>query len=503
VGQPAYDAFVGDSNQQAAEHVDTLIVGAGISGLGAAWHLQHRRPDATFAIVDALETYGGTWWTHKYPGVRSDSDLFTLGYWFKPWTGKPIATAEQIRHYLGEVIEENDLGPHIRYRHRVTQASWSSDDRQWTVEVTDLATGSPVRFTCNFLWMCQGYYRHGQGYRPDWEGFDDFAGEVLHPQEWPDDADLKDKRVIVIGSGATAATLVPAISQDTAHVTMLQRSPTYFLARPNTNELADTLRSLDVPEEWTHDIVRRQMIKMTDELGAMCREYPDMAKQLLLEALKTELPADFDIDTHFTPAYRPWQQRLAALPDGDLFRAIRRGEVTMVTSTIERFVKEGIELTSGEVLEADVVITATGFDLSVFGDIDLIVDGSVVDPSTLVTYRGFMFTGLPNMAYVFGYFRASWTLRADIISDFVCRLLDGMGERGHTMVVPTLLPDEQDMARLPWVETENFNPGYLGRSMHLMPSQGDHEPWKWGADYSTERQQLAEADLDDGRLRFS
>ena len=326
---------------------------------------------------------------------------------------------------------------------------------------------------------------------------------MLHPQEWPTDVDLKGKKVVVIGSGATAATLVPAISQDTEHVTMLQRSPTYFLARPNTNELADTLRSLDVPEEWTHDIVRRQMVKLTDELGAMCKQFPDMAKQFLLEALRTELPEDFDIDTHFTPAYRPWQQRLAALPDGDLFRAIRRGEVSMVTDTIARFTKEGIELSSGDLLEADVVITATGFDLSVFGDIDLTVDGASVDASELITYRGFMFTGLPNFAYVFGYFRASWTLRADIISDFVCRLLDGMEERGHTMVVPQLLEDERDMTLLPWVEPENFNPGYLARSMHLMPRQGDHEPWQWGADYTTERLQLADADLDDGRLRFS
>ena len=485
------------------EHVDVLVVGAGISGIGAAYHLQDQRPGTTFAVFEAHESFGGTWWTHRYPGVRSDSDLFTLGYRFKAWGGDPIATGEQILTYLGEVIDEFDLAPHIRYRHRVESASWSSDTNLWTVTATDLASGDEVRFTTNFVWMCQGYYEHGKGYTPEWEGFDDFAGEVLHPQEWPEDADLTGKRVVVIGSGATAATLIPAIADDAAHVTMLQRSPTYFIARPNTNDLANTLRDLDVPPEWIHEIVRRQIFRMTEQMRAASNWSPDELKKMMIDGVRAQLPDGFDVDRHFTPSYRVWQQRLAVLPDGDLFTAIREGKASVVTDTIERFTPTGIATTSGEHLDADVVITATGFDLSVFGGMDYWVDGEPVDPSQLVTYRGIMFTGLPNLAYIFGYFRASWTLRADIISDFVCRLLAHMQATGTHKVVPVLRDTDRDMTLIPWVDPENFNPGYLTRSLHLMPSQGDRDPWNWGLEYSEEQQALAAAELDDGTLEFT
>jgi cation diffusion facilitator CzcD-associated flavoprotein CzcO len=486
------------------EHYDVLIVGAGISGLGAAYHLKDQRPGTTFAIFDALESYGGTWWTHRYPGVRSDSDLFTFGYRFKPWPGAPIASGEEIMKYLGETIEENDLGRHIRYRHRVQGASWSSEDSRWTVEITNLETNESFAVTCGFLWMCQGYYRHGEGYKPEWDGVEDFKGEIYHPQEWPEEGvDLTDKKVIVIGSGATAATLIPAIADDAAHVTMLQRSPTFYLSRSNKNELAETLRSLDVDPAWTHEIVRRQMFKMTEAMTSASSWDPALARKFMVDSVRPLLPDGYDVEKHFTPSYRVWQQRVAVLPDGDLFKAISAGKVEVVTDTIGRFTEEGIKIGSGEVIEADVIITATGFDLCVLGDLDFTVDGNVIDPSQLVTYRGIMFTELPNLAYIFGYFRASWTLRSDIISDLVCRILAAMDEKGATKVVPVLRPEDKDMELGLWVDPENFNPGYLMRTQHLMPKRGDREPWTWGAEYSREKVELAEADLEDGALQFT
>ena len=485
------------------DHVDVLIVGAGISGIGVAYHLMDQRPGTTFAILEALPSYGGTWWTHRYPGVRSDSDLFTLGYRFKAWHGNPIARGEQILSYLGEVIDDNRLDRHIRYRHRVESAEWSSATNTWTVTATDLDSDTSVELTAGFIWMCQGYYDHQTPHRPQWEGLDDFEGTVIHPQQWPDDVDLTGKRVVVIGSGATAATLIPALVDDVEHVTMLQRSPTYFMARPNSNELANTLRELDIPPEWTHEIVRRQIFRTTEQMRQASSASPDAIRRWVIEETRKELPEGFDVERHFTPAYRVWQQRLALLPDGDLFAAIRSGKASVVTDTIERFTPKGIQTASGEHLDADVVITATGFDLAVFGGVDYVVDGEEIDPAELVTYRGIMFTGVPNLAYIFGYFRASWTLRVDIIADFVCRVLARMDELGAHSVVPTLRDDERDMSTIPWVDPENFNPGYLTRSLHLMPRQGDRDPWRWGLEYAVEKEVLATADLDDGSLTFT
>jgi monooxygenase len=488
--------------QTRVEHVDVLIVGAGISGIGACYHLLQQCPGKTFVALDAHPSFGGTWWTHRYPGARSDSDLFTFGYRFKPWPGRPIATSDEILKYLGDVIEENDLAQYIRYSHRVVAASWSSDHRLWTITAVRTDTDEELTFTASFLWMCQGYYNHAKGYTPEWPGMDSFEGQIVHPQLWPDDIDLKDKRVVVIGSGATAATLIPAIAEDAAHVTMLQRTPTFFISRPNSNELADTLRSLDVPEEWTHDIVRRQVIKMQDEMTRMALDYPDMARTFILEAIRSELPEGYPVEEHFNAPYRPWQQRLAVVPEGDFFKAIKKGKASVVTDGIEAFTEKGIALTSGQTLEADVVITATGFDLSILGDVDFTIDDEPMVFHDTVTWRGIMFTGVPNLAYIFGYFRASWTLRADLIADLVCRLLNHMDERGSTMVVPALRDEDLDMELGPWVEPENFNPGYLTRSMHLMPKQGPHDPWRLLHEYAVERVVLPGADLEDGSLVF-
>jgi len=327
-----------------SEHVDVLIVGAGISGIGAMYHLKDQCPDKTFVSLDAHPDFGGTWWTHRYPGARSDSDLFTFGYRFKPWPGRPIATSGEILKYLGDVIEENDLRRHIRFNHRVTDASWSTDNRVWTIHATNTETDEKITFTASFLWMCQGYYNHNEGYTPEWPGMDRFAGRIIHPQLWPDDVDLSGKRVIVIGSGATAATLIPAIADDVEHVTMLQRTPTFFVVRPNSNELADTLRALEIPDEWTHEIIRRQIFKMQDEMNRMVIDNPDMARQFLTEAIRPLLPEGFDIDKHFNPPYRPWQQRLAVVPEGDFFSAIKAGKASVVTDEIETFTENGIKL---------------------------------------------------------------------------------------------------------------------------------------------------------------
>ena len=479
------------------EHFDVLIVGAGISGIGGAYHLTKQCPGTSFVVLEAQETFGGTWWTHKYPGIRSDSDLYTFGYRFKPWTSAPIATAAEILKYLGEVIEDNGLRKHIRYRHRIDAASWSSTDKRWTLDATRLDTGEALRFTANFLWMCQGYYRHAEGYTPDWPGMENFRGRIVHPQNWPDDLDYAGKRVVVIGSGATAATLIPAIARDCAHVTMLQRSPTFFRTGRNAIEIADELRKLQVDESWIHEIVRRKILYEQSVFTRRSFTEPERVKEELLAGVCGYLGADYDIATHFTPRYRPWRQRIAFIPDGDLLQAIHDGQVSVVTDKIETFTPDGILLKSGEHLEADIIITATGFHLCILGDIAFTIDGKALDFADTVTYRGMMFTGVPNMAWVFGYFRASWTLRADLVADFVCRLLKHMKERGVRQVTPALRPEDHNMPRLPWIDEENFNPGYMLRGMHLLPKRGDKPEWQHTQDYWAEKDEIPTADLDD------
>ena len=481
---------------------DVLIVGAGISGLDAAVHLQQQCPGKRFLILEAQAGHGGTWRTHRYPGIRSDSDLFTFGYGFKPWMGKPIATAAEIQQYLAEVIDEHRLAPHIRYGHRVVSADWSEAEQCWTVQATH--DGQPVTLRARFLFMCQGYYRHSEGYTPSWPGMERFAGRIVHPQTWPEDLDLAGKKVVVIGSGATAATLIPAIADQCAQVTMLQRSPTFFITGRNANELADMLRQLDIPPEWTHEIVRRKVLFDQAAFTRRCVAEPEVVRKELLAGVRAALGPGQEalVEEHFNPRYRPWQQRIAFVPDGDLFKAVRAGQASVVTDRIEAFEPGGLRLGSGRLLEADVIVTATGFHLNVLGDIRFQVDGRPLDFAQAVGWRGAMFTGVPNLAWVFGYFRASWTLRADLLAAFVCRLLQHMEARGAKVVEPALRPQDEGMALKPWVEPDNFNPGYLQRGIHLLPRQGSHEPWLHLQDYATDKVELPRADLEDGSLAY-
>lgn len=480
---------------QRTEHFDVLIVGAGISGVGSAYHLTRQCPGTSFVVLEEQEGFGGTWRTHRYPGIRSDSDLYTFGYRFKPWTGAPIATADEILRYMGEVIEENGLARHIRYRHRIASASWSSADNLWTIDAVRRDTGEPVRFTGNFLWMCQGYYRHAEGYAPEWSGMDRFRGMIVHPQTWPEDLDYAGKRVVVIGSGATAATLIPAIARDCAHVTMVQRSPTFFRTGRNAIEIADELRKLQIDESWIHEIVRRKILHEQSVFTHRSFAEPETVKAELLAGVRAHLGPDYPIERDFTPYYRPWRQRIAFVPDGDFLQAIAAGRASVVTDEIESFTASGLQLKSGRTLDADIIVTATGFHLSVLGDIDFTIDGEPLVFSDTVTYRGMMFTGVPNMAWVFGYFRASWTLRTDLVADFVCRLLNHMKASGTRRVAVQLRPEDRDMPLLPWIDPENFNPGYLMRDLHLLPRRGGKPEWQHTQDYWTEKDAFPAIDL--------
>ena len=487
---------------KAAEHFDVLIVGAGISGVGAAYHLTHQRPGTRFVILESQETFGGTWWTHKYPGIRSDSDLYTFGYRFKPWVGPPIATADEIRKYMGEVIDENDLGRHIRYRHRIDAARWSSTENLWTIEATRTDTGEAVRFTTGFLYMCQGYYRHQGPYTPDWPGMADFKGRIVHPQEWPEDLDYSQMRVVVIGSGATAATVVPAMAGKCRSLTMLQRSPTYFRTGRNAIEIADELRELGIDETWIHEIVRKKILFEQAKFTKRTFSEPDRVKRELLIGARSYLGSQELVDQHFTPNYRPWRQRLAFIPDGDLFQGIRDGLASVVTDEIERFDATGIQLKSGQHLDADLIVTATGFHLNVLGDIAVEIDGKPLAFHDTVTYRGMMFTGVPNLAWVFGYFRASWTLRADLVGDFVCRLLGHMEKTGAKRVEVALREQDSNMPILSWMDPEDFNPGYLMRGMHLLPKRGDKPEWMHNQDYWAEKDEFPAIDLNDAAFVY-
>jgi cation diffusion facilitator CzcD-associated flavoprotein CzcO len=393
------------------------------------------------------------------------------------------------------VIAENDLARHIRYRHQVRSASWSSQTNRWTVDAIRTDTGERLRSTASFLWMCQGYYRHAKGYTPEWKDMDRFRGPIVHPQTWPKDLDYRDKNVLVIGSGATAATLVPAIAAETRHTTMLQRSPTYFFPAPNRNELADTLRELEIDESWVHEIVRRKILHDQQAMTKLCIEHGDLAREELLKGVRAFLPEEM-VKEHFTPKYRPWQQRLAFVPDGDLFKGIQAGKASVVTDEIERFTEKGVLLKSGRELEADIIVTATGFEISVLGDIAFTIDGKPLNLADTVTYRGMMFTGVPNLLWVFGYFRASWTLRADLLADFVCRLLMHMKQRGAQRVEVALRPEDQGMPLLPWIDPDNFNPGYLMRALHLLPKRGPKPEWQHTQDYWSERKEIPAIDLD-------
>jgi cation diffusion facilitator CzcD-associated flavoprotein CzcO len=479
----------------AADHFDVLIVGAGISGIGSAYHLQDQCPDKTYAVIEAKDTFGGTWDTHRYPGVRSDSDLYTFGYRFKPWVGAPIASGDEILIYLGDVIAENAIDRHIRYGTRIMACAWSSTDYLWTVTTQRSGDGLQQVLTCRFLWMCQGYYDHQTPYVPDWQGIADYRGQFVHAQLWDPATSVAGKRVLVIGSGATAATVVPAFCDAGAHVTMLQRSPTYFYCHPNQNELADRLRQIGIDEETVHRVVRAQVMYDQDVLTRRCIEEPDAVVEDLRTLVRAYAGEDFRFEPHFAPHYRPWQQRLAFCPDGDLFRHAAAGHVKVVTDTIDRFTEKGVLTAGGEALEADIIVACTGFRLSVMGDIPFAVDGQRVAWHDTVNYRGMMFTGVPNLVWVMGYFRASWTLRVDLLGDFVCKLLKHMDALAVKKVEVALRADDRDMAILPWIEPDNFNPGYLQRGLDRMPRRGARPEWRHNQDYWLERNEIPAIDL--------
>lgn len=489
------------SHTSTPEHLDVLIIGAGISGIDAGYHLQRNRPGDSFAIIEAKDEIGGTWHTHRFPGIRSDSDLFTFGFKWKPWLGVPIATAKEIMDYLAEAVQEQDLRRHIRFNHLVSEAYWSSEAKRWTVHLNRGEEHKTI--ICKFLWMCAGYYRHSQGYMPDYPGHDDFDGPVVHPQNWPEGLDCAEKSIVVIGSGATAATLVPAIADTASHVTMLQRSPTYFYARPQSDEFTDTLRALDLPDDQFHDIMRRRNLYESQKLRERALTEPEELAEELINGARAYLGEDYDIETHFTPRYRPWEQRLAMIPEGDLFHAIAEERASVVTGHIERFTKTGILLKDGREIDADVIVSATGLVLNALGDIAFEIDGVPLDLSKSFTHRGIMFSEVPNLVSVFGYLRSSWTLRADLVSDYVCRLLAHMETKDVHAVTPRLKAEEQDMTPRPWIENENFSAGYIQRRMHMLPKQGDREPWIMTQDYFKDRKTLPEADLEDGTLLYS
>ena len=500
------DALVNEGLRRADEaetqHFDVLIVGAGISGIGSAYHLKTQCPDRSYVVLEAQDSFGGTWLSHRFPGIRSDSDLYTFGYRFKPWVGPPITVAPEIRKYMGEVIEENDLARHIRYGHKVASAAWSSRDNLWTITATAGPDGETQRFTANFLWMCQGYYRHEEGYTPKWPGMDSFEGVIAHPERWPRDLDYTDKRVVIIGSGATAATMAPVMGETAASVTVLQRSPTYYIPQPNANAFHEMLKPLGLDDLVVHDIVRRKVITDFDVLTRRCFEEPEAVAKELLAGVEAYVGPD-QVAKHFTPTYRPWRQRIAVLPDGDMMESIRTGKVKMVTDQIERFVPEGLLLKSGEILQADIIATATGFNLNVLGDIDFEIDGAPLAFHETVTYRGMMFTGVPNMAWVFGYLRASWTLRTELIADFVCRLLNHMSEKGARRVEVGLRREEHNMPLGPWIEPESFNASYILRGLSLLPQSGDKPEWRHTQDYWREKDDFPAIDLDDEVFRYA
>ncbi|MGI8937539.1 MAG: flavin-containing monooxygenase [Iamia sp.] len=483
------------------EHLDVLVVGAGISGIGAGYHLQTMSPDRSYAILEGRPDLGGTWDLFRYPGVRSDSDMHTLGYSFQPWTEeKAIADGPSILSYLRDTAAEHGIDGRIRFNHRVTRADWSSEAAAWTVTAERTDTGETVTLTCGYLFMCSGYYSYRSGYTPEFPGRDRFEGEVVHPQEWPEDLDVTGKKVVVIGSGATAMTLVPALAKEGAQVTMLQRSPTYVVSRPERDVVANTLRKV-LPAKAAYAVTRWKNVRLQQWLYRKTRSDPGKVRDKLLGLVRKELGEGYDVDRHFTPTYSPWDQRLCLVPNSDLFEAIRSGRADVVTEHIETFTETGIALASGEELEADIIVTATGLQLVTLGEMDFTVDGEPVDFSQTWTYKGLAYSDVPNLASSFGYIAASWTLRADLTCEYVCRLLNHMAETGTDTCTPRLRPSDEDMPARPWID--DFSAGYIQRMLPLLPKQGDRAPWLNTQSYDQDRKLMRKAPIDDDVMQFT
>ncbi|MBI3675238.1 MAG: NAD(P)/FAD-dependent oxidoreductase [Proteobacteria bacterium] len=482
-----------------AEHFDVVIVGAGLSGVGAGVRLHENCPSKSYVILEGRPAMGGTWDLFRYPGIRSDSDMHTLGYDFKPWRdAKAIADGPAILNYVNDTAKEYGVDRHIRYNHLVKKAAWSTKDSAWTVEAT--RGGETVRFTCNMLFMCSGYYSYREGYTPEFKGIETYKGKIVHPQKWPEDLDYKNKKVVVIGSGATAMTLVPAMAEDAAHITMLQRSPTYVVSRPDKDAIANTLRKY-LPEHWAYALTRWKNVTLQQFMYRRTRTRPEQVKEMLLKGVRKELGPDYDVEKHFTPSYNPWDQRLCLVPNSDLFAAIRSGKASVVTDQIDAFTEKGIKLKSGEELEADIIVTATGLNLVILGETDFAVDGSAVDISKTWSYKGMMYSDVPNMVSTFGYINASWTLRADLTSEYVCRLINHMDKTRARQATPRLRESDRTMPARPWIT--DFSSGYMSRMMDRFPKQGDREPWINPQNYTRDKKMIRYGEIEDGVLAFS
>ena len=477
-------------------HVDVLIVGAGISGLGLGHHLVTKQPGRTFAIVDGRDAIGGTWDLFRYPGIRSDSDLHTFGYEFKPWTSEnAIADAHEILSYLHEVVEENDLGRRIYFQHKVISADFDTDTAQWTVTLE--RDGQTWEITCGWLFGATGYYDYASGYTPDFEGREDFAGTIVHPQFWPEDLDYHGKNIVVIGSGATAVTLIPAMASEAGHITMLQRSPSYVMPQPRKDPIANGLRKI-LPDKPAYALARRFNIGRGRFIYNLCQRNPKLARRIIRTLNVKSLPAGYDVDTHFNPTYNPWDQRLCAVPDADLFRVISKGKASVVTDAIDRFTTNGILLKSGRELPADIIITATGLKMKLFGGIAVSVDGEVKNPHDSLVYKSFMLSDIPNLAFAFGYTNSSWTLKVDLVCDHLCRLLAYMDQHGYTTVVP--VADDPTLSKRPMLD---FDAGYILRGRDQFPQQGTSGPWTVEMDYWADHARLRKGPVEDAALRFS
>jgi len=481
------------------EHFDVVIVGAGLSGIGAGYHLQQKCPGKSYVILEGRDCIGGTWDLFRYPGIRSDSDMFTLGYSFKPWTDpKAIADGPSILRYVRETASENGIDKKIRFRHRVKRASWSTQDARWTIEAERGGEGTSevARFTCNFLFSCSGYYRYADGYTPEFSGRDDFKGQIVHPQKWPDRLDYAGKRVVVIGSGATAVTLVPAMAETAGHVTMLQRSPTYVVSRPAQDRLAISLRE-KFGKTVAYHVIRWRNVLLGLAFFQFARRRPERFKRMVLGGVRLALGPDYDI-ANFNPSYNPWDQRLCLVPDGDLFRSIKENRASVVTGEIDRFTKTGVRLKDGSELPADIIITATGLVLQLLGGMEAVVDGRVVDFAKTMNYKGMMYSDVPNLASAFGYTNASWTLKCDLTCEYVCRLLNYMDRHGYKQCVPHNV--DPSIEPLPALD---FSSGYVQRALPMLPKQGSKRPWRLFQNYAFDIVALRFGKVDDGVMKYS